>query len=48
MEYKIIRLFGLWYIAAFKDGIMQYSLYGGYKRYSDAKRIATVKGIRIT
>lgn len=43
----IVRLFGLWYIAAFENGIMQYSIYGGYKREQDAKRAATIRNIEI-
>ena len=48
MNYVIVRLFGLQHVAAFKNGIMQYSIYGGYKRYQDAKRQATIHGIKIT
>ena len=44
----IVRLFGLWYIAAFENGVMQYSIYGGYKREQDAKRAATIHNIKIT
>ena len=47
MYYVIIRLFGLWYIAAFRNGSMQYSVYGGYKREQDAKRQATIQKIKI-
>ena len=47
MYYVIIRLFGLWHIAAFKNGVMQYSIYGGYKREQDAKRQATIHKIKI-
>lgn len=43
----IVRLFGLWYIARFKDGVMQYTLYGGYKTLSAAKSVATRKGLQI-
>ena len=43
----IVRLFGLWYIAAFENGTMQYSIYGGYKRERDAKRAATIHNIKI-
>ena len=43
----IVRLFGLWYIAAFENGVMQYSIYGGYKREQDAKRQATIHKINI-
>lgn len=48
MFYVIVRLFGLWHVAAFENGIMQYSIYGGYKREQDAKRQATIHGIKIT
>ena len=48
MYYVIVRLFGLWHVAAFKNGVMQYSIYGGYKRYQDAKRQATIHGIEIS
>ena len=48
MNYVIVRLFGLWHVAAFKNGIMQYSIYGGYKREQDAKRQATIHGIKIS
>lgn len=48
MEYKIVRLFSLYYIATFSNGIMQYTIYGGYKRLQDSKRIATIKHIHIT
>ena len=48
MYYVIVRLFSLWHVAAFKNGIMQYSIYGGYKREQDAKRQATVHGIKIS
>ena len=48
MNYVIVRLFGLWHVAAFKNDIMQYSIYGGYKREQDAKRQATIHGIKIT
>ena len=48
MNYVIVRLFGLWDVGAFKNGIMQYSIYGGYKREQDAKRQATIHGIEIT
>ena len=47
MYYVIIRLFGLWHIAAFENGAMQYSIYGGYKTLSAAKGIATRKGLQI-
>ena len=47
MYYVIVRLFGLWYIAAFENGAMQYSIYGGYKREQDAKRVATIHNIEI-
>ena len=47
MYYVIIRLFGLWHIAAFENGVMQYSIYGGYKREQDAKRQATVHNMKI-
>ena len=43
MYYVIVRLFGLWYIAAFENGVMQYSIYGGYKREQDEKRQATIQ-----
>ena len=29
MYHVIVRLFGLWHVAAFKNGIMQYSIYIG-------------------
>ena len=48
MNYVIVRLFGLWHVAAFENGIMRYSIYGGYKREQDAKRQATIHGIKIT
>ena len=48
MNYVIVRLFGLWHVAAFENGIMQYSIYGGYKREQDAKRQATIHGIEIS
>ena len=48
MNYVIVRLFDLWYVAAFKNGIMQYSIYGGYKREQDAKRQAIIHGIEIS
>ena len=47
MYYVIVRLFGLWYIAAFENGAMKYSIYGGYKREQDAKRQATIHKIKI-
>ena len=47
MYYVIVRLFGLWYIAVFDNGVMQYSIYGGYKREQDAKRQATIYNITI-
>ena len=47
MYYVIVRLFGLWYIATFENGVMQYSIYGGYKREQDAKRQATIQKIKI-
>ena len=47
MYYVIIRLCNLWYIAAFENGAMQYSVYGGYKREQDAKRQATIHQIKI-
>ena len=47
MYYVIVRLFGLWYIAAFENEVMQYSVYGGYKREQDAKRQATIHKIKI-
>ena len=48
MNYVIVRLFGLWHVAAFENGIMRYSIYGGYKREQDAKRQATIHGIEIS
>ena len=48
MNYVIVRLFGLWDVGAFKNGIMQYSIYGGYKREQDGKRQATIHGIEIS
>ena len=47
MYYVIVRLFGLWYIAAFENEVMKYSIYGGYKREQDAKRQATIHKIKI-
>ena len=47
MYYVIVHLFSLWYIAAFENGAMQYSIYGGYKTLSAAKGIATRKGLQI-
>ena len=47
MYYAIVRLFSLWHIAAFENGVMQYSIYGGYKRERDAKRQATIHKINI-
>ena len=47
MYYVIIRLFGLWYITAFENGVMQYSIYGGYKREQDAKRQSAIHKINI-
>ena len=47
MYYVIVRLFGLWHIAAFENGVMQYSIYGGYKREQDAKGQATIHKIKI-
>ena len=47
MYYVIVRLFDLWYIAAFENRVMQYSVYGGYKREQDAKRQATIHKIKI-
>ena len=47
MYYVIVRLFDLWYIAAFENGVMKYSIYGGYKREQDAKRQATIHKIKI-
>ena len=47
MYYVIVRLFSLWYIAAFENGVMQYSIYGGYKREQDAKRQAAIHKINI-
>ena len=46
-SYKIVRLFSMYHIAAFENDVMQYSLYGGYKRLQDAKRVATIKNIAI-
>ena len=48
MNYVIVRLFGLWHVAAFENDVMQYSIYGGYKRYQDAKRQATIHNIKIS
>lgn len=42
----IVRLFGLWYIAKFEAGVMQHTLYGGYKTLSAAKAVATRKGLQ--
>ena len=47
MYYVIVHLFGLWYIAACENGVMKYSVYGGYKREQDAKRQATIHKIKI-
>lgn len=43
----IVRLFSLYYIAKFEAGVMQYTLYGGYKTLSAAKAVATRKGLQI-
>ena len=47
MYYAIVRLFCLWHIAAFENGVMKYSVYGGYKRKQDAKRQATIHKLNI-
>ena len=46
-SYVIVRLWGLWNIAYYVDGVMQYSIYGGYKRKQDAMRVARMKHIPI-
>ena len=46
-QYVIVRLFGMWHIARYDDGVMQYSIYGGYKRKQDAVRVARMKNIHI-
>ena len=46
-EFRIIELFGRWHIAYFVDEVMQYSIWGGYKRRQDAVRIAHIKNIPI-
>ena len=43
----IVRLWGLWHIAYYVDGFMQYSICGGYKRKQDAVRVARMKNIHI-
>ena len=43
----IVRLWGLWHIARYDDGGMQFSIYGGYKRKQDALRVAHMKNIHI-
>ena len=43
----IVKLWGLWHIAKYVDGVMQYSIHGGYKRKQDALRIAHMKNIHI-
>ena len=43
----IVRLWGLWHIARYVDGVMQYSIYGGYMRKQDAMRVAHMKNIHI-
>ena len=45
--YAIIRLFGMWHIAYYVDGVMQFSIYGGYRRKQDAMRVAHMKNIHI-
>lgn len=45
--YVIVRLFGMWHIAYYVDGVMQYSIYGGYRRKQDAMRVAHMKHIPI-
>ena len=47
IEFRIIELFGRWHIAYFVDEVMQYSIWGGYKRRQDAVRIAHLKNIPI-
>lgn len=43
----IVRLFSLWHIARYEGGVMQYTLYRGYKTLSAAKAVATRKGLQI-
>ena len=45
--FVIVRLFSLWYIAKFESGVMQYTLYGGYKTLPATKAVATRKGLKI-
>jgi hypothetical protein len=45
--FVIVRLSSLWHIALYVDGVMQYSIYGGYKRKQDAVRVAHMKNISI-
>ena len=43
----IVRIFGMWHIARYVDGVMHYSICGGYKSKQDALRVAHMKGIHI-
>lgn len=43
----IVKIWGLWRIARYVDGVMQYNLYGGYKRKQDAVRVAHMKNMHI-
>lgn len=45
--FVIVRISSLWHIARYIDGVMQYSIYGGYKRKQDAVRVAHMKNIPI-
>lgn len=45
--FTIVRLFSLWYIAIYESGVMQCTLYGGYKTLGTAKAVATRKGLQI-
>lgn len=45
--FVIVRLGSLWHIARYVDGVMQYSIYGGYKRKQDAVRVAHMKNIPV-
>lgn len=45
--FVIVRLFSLWHIAKFEAGVMQYTLYGGYKTLPATKAVATRKGLQI-
>ena len=43
----IVKLFSRYYIAVFIDGVMQYTVYGGYKTLSSAKSAANKRGLAI-